>query len=50
LLGGETYYRFVPAGLADPDALKALLEAHSDSNPPEAKAQLDLLLQRLRRL
>ena len=41
-------YRFVPAGPADPTALIKLLEAHPGTNPPEAKADLQSLLARLR--
>jgi len=43
-------YRFIPVGQADPAALIALLEKHSDyTNPPEAKAEIDVLLKRMRR-
>jgi len=42
-------YRLVPAGPAQPGALVALLEAHSAyATPPEARADLDSLLARLR--
>lgn len=42
-------YRFVPAGPADPDALIALLEQHPDyTDPPEAKAELMTLLEKIR--
>jgi hypothetical protein len=42
-------YRFVPAGPADPKALTLLLEEHPDyTDPPEAKAELDRLLEKLR--
>jgi hypothetical protein len=41
-------YRFVPAGPADADALIALLEEHPDAEPPEAKPELDALLERMR--
>jgi hypothetical protein len=38
-------YRFVPAGPADPLALAALLKEHPDyTNPPEAKAEIEVLL------
>jgi hypothetical protein len=41
--------RLVPAGPAQPAALIELLEAHrQDTNSPEAKADLDVLLSRLR--
>lgn len=42
-------YRFVPDGHADPAALLALLEKHfAFTDPPEAKAELESLLERLR--
>lgn len=42
-------YRLVPAGPAQSGALVELLEAHSEyTNPPEARADLESLLARLR--
>ena len=42
-------YHFVPAGQADPEALLALLEKHSALvNPPEARAEVTSLLERMR--
>ncbi|MGH7589275.1 MAG: hypothetical protein ACRELU_11855 [Gemmatimonadota bacterium] len=42
-------YWLVPAGPPDPGGLVKLLESHPDhTNPPEAKADLDALLERLR--
>jgi hypothetical protein len=44
-------YQFVPAGPAEPAALIALLEGHSEyTNPPEANVKLESLLKRLRGL
>jgi hypothetical protein len=42
-------YRFVPAGQADPAALIELLQNHSHySDPPEARVQLESLLEKMR--
>ena len=42
-------YRLVPTGPAQPGALVELLEAHSEYvTPPDAKADLDALLTKLR--
>lgn len=41
-------YRFVPAGPADPVTLIMLLESHPEVDPPEAKADVAALLDRLR--
>jgi hypothetical protein len=42
-------YRLAPAGPADPASLVELLESHPEHpDPPQAKAQLDSLLARLR--
>ena len=42
-------YRFVPAGHADPAALIELLENHSDyTDPPQAKGELEFLLEKMR--
>ena len=41
-------YRFVPADPADTATLIRLLESHPDVDPPEAKADVAALLERLR--
>jgi hypothetical protein len=42
-------YRLVPAGPPDPDSLVELIEAHPEhTDPPEAKAELDAVIARLR--
>ena len=49
LLRVEVEYRFVPLGPSNPAALVALLEQYPDyTNPAEAKAELESLLNRLR--